>query len=117
MKRFDLTGKVALVTGGSKGLGKAMARGLAEVGADIVISSRHEDELKAALADILQGTGPRGHYVVADMVKRGEAQRLAKAALDQFGRVDVLINNAGTNRPQPVEAIQDRDWDEVFEIN
>ena len=56
MKIFDLTGRVALVTGGSKGLGKAMARGLAEAGADIVISSRHENELKPALAEILKGT-------------------------------------------------------------
>src|SRR5580704_506185 len=108
MKLFDLTGRVALVTGGSKGLGKAMARGLAEVGADVVISSRHEDELKTALAEILQGTGRRGHYVVADMAKRAEATRLAKAALQFFGRVDVLINNAGTNRPQPVEEIKDQ---------
>ena len=57
---FDLTGKVALVTGGSKGLGKAMARGLAEAGADIVIASRHEDELKPALDEILEGTGREG---------------------------------------------------------
>ena len=53
---FNLTGKTALVTGGSKGLGKAMARGLAEAGADVVISSRHEDELRAALGDILKGS-------------------------------------------------------------
>ncbi len=117
MNLFNLTGKVALVTGGSKGLGKAMARGLAEIGADVVISSRHEDELKTALADILHGTGRKGHYVVADMARRSEAQRLAQAALEKAGRVDVLINNAGTNRPQPVEDIQDQDWDEVFEIN
>jgi NAD(P)-dependent dehydrogenase (short-subunit alcohol dehydrogenase family) len=117
MNLFNLNGKVALVTGGSKGLGKAMARGFAEAGADIVISSRHEDELKAALADILQGTGRRGHYVVADMARRSEAQRLAAAALEKLGRVDVLVNNAGTNRPQPVEDIKDQDWDEVFEIN
>ena len=117
MNLFDLSGKVALVTGGSKGLGKAMARGLAEVGADLVISSRHEDELKTALAEILQGTGRRGHYVVADMTKRAEASRLAAAALKHFGRVDILINNAGTNRPQAVEDIKDQDWDEVLEIN
>src|SRR3954451_24092803 len=114
---FNLTGKVALVTGGSKGLGKAMARGLAEIGADVVISSRHEDELQAALAEILQGTGRKGHYVVADMTRRDEAARLAAAALAKFGRVDILVNNAGTNRPQPVEDIKDQDWDDVLEIN
>src|SRR5271168_1729450 len=111
MNLFNLSGKVALVTGGSKGLGKAMARGLAEVGADIVISSRHEDDLQTALTEILAGTGRRGHYVVADMSQRAEAEKLAKAALEQFGRVDILINNAGTNRPQAVEDIKDQDWD------
>src|SRR5262245_3772317 len=67
---FDLTGKVALVTGGSQGLGKAMARGLAEAGADVVIASRRESELKAALAEILQGTPRRGRYLVSDLSKR-----------------------------------------------
>jgi NAD(P)-dependent dehydrogenase (short-subunit alcohol dehydrogenase family) len=113
----DLTGKVALVTGGSKGLGKAMARGLAEAGADIVISSRHENELRSALEEILHGTGRRGRYVVADMSKRSEAARLARTALDQMGRVDVLINNAGTNKPQAIDEITDETWDEVLEIN
>src|SRR5271166_5230764 len=99
---FNLSGKVALVTGGSKGLGKAMARGLAEVGADIVISSRHEEELRPALDEILKGTGRRGKYIVADMGKREDVQRLAKTALAEMGRVDILINNAGSNIPQPI---------------
>ena len=77
---FNLTGKVALVTGGSKGLGKAMARGLAEAGADIVISSRHENELCTALDEILQGTGRRGRFVVADMSRRDQVAALAKTA-------------------------------------
>ncbi len=114
---FDLSGKVALVTGGSKGLGKAMARGLAEAGADVVISSRHEDDLKAALEEILRGTGRKGRYVVADMRRRDDVARLARTALEQMGRVDVLVNNAGTNRPQPIDAVEDAVWDEVIEIN
>src|SRR5882757_2958967 len=114
---FNLTGKVALVTGGSKGLGKAMARGLAEAGADIVISSRHENELRAALDEILKGTPRRGKYLVADMSQRADVARLAKTALDAFGRVDILINNAGTNKPEPIDAISDAAWDEVLEIN
>src|SRR5690242_11956718 len=114
---FDLTGKVALVTGGSKGLGKAMARGLAEAGADIVISSRHENELRPALDEILQGTGRRGRLVVADMGRRDEAVRLAKTALDQLGRIDILVNNAGTNVPQPIDEISDAEWDRVLETN
>jgi NAD(P)-dependent dehydrogenase (short-subunit alcohol dehydrogenase family) len=114
---FDLSGKAALVTGGSKGLGKAMARGLAQAGADVVIASRHEQDLRTALDEVLQGTGRRGAYVVADMGRRGEADRLAKAALDALGRVDILVNNAGTNRPQAIDAITDEVWDEVLEIN
>src|SRR6266478_9882762 len=78
--RFDLAGKAALVTGGSKGLGKAMARGFAEAGADVVISSRHEEELKPALEEILQGTGRQGCYLVADLSKRQETKRLAQQA-------------------------------------
>ncbi len=114
---FDLSGKTALVTGGSKGLGKAMARGLVEAGADVVISSRHEDELRAALDEILRGTGRRGKYVVADMARRDDVVRLAKEALELTGRIDILINNAGTNRPEPIESVTDKNWDEVLEIN
>src|SRR5438309_508514 len=114
---FDLSGKVALVTGGSKGLGKAMARGLVEAGADIVISSRHEHELRDALDEILRGTNRRGRSIVADMSRREEVGRLAQTALDQMGRIDILINNAGTNVPQPIDAIRDEDWDRVMEIN
>jgi NAD(P)-dependent dehydrogenase (short-subunit alcohol dehydrogenase family) len=114
---FDLTGKVALVTGGSKGLGKAMARGLAEAGADIVISSRHENELRPALDEILKDTDRRGKYVVADMSRRADVARLAKTALEALGRVDILVNNAGTNKPEPIDAITDDAWDNVLEIN
>jgi NAD(P)-dependent dehydrogenase (short-subunit alcohol dehydrogenase family) len=114
---FNLTGKVALITGGSKGLGKAMARGLAEAGADIIISSRHENELRTALDEIVRGTGRRGCYVVADMGRREDVSQLAKSALDKMGRVDVLINNAGTNKPQPLDEIRDPDWDAVLELN
>ena len=114
---FNLSGKVALVTGGSKGLGKAMARGLVEAGADVVIASRHENELKPALAEILKGTERRGAYFVADMAKREETGKLAAFALEKMGRIDILINNAGTNVPQAVDAITDVEWDRIMEIN
>jgi NAD(P)-dependent dehydrogenase (short-subunit alcohol dehydrogenase family) len=114
---FDLTGKVALVTGGSKGLGKAMARGLAEAGADIVISSRHEEELRPALDEILCGTGRKGRYFVADMSRREEVVRLAASVLQAMGRVDILVNNAGSNAPQAVDAITDETWDGIMELN
>jgi len=114
---FDLTGKVALVTGGSKGLGKAMARGLVEAGADILITSRHEEELRGALDEIVRGTGRRGRYLVADMSRRADVSRLARADLEEMGRIDILINNAGTNLPQPIDEISDENWDRVMEIN
>ncbi|MCS7016218.1 MAG: SDR family oxidoreductase [Gemmatales bacterium] len=114
---FNLRGKVALVTGGSKGLGKAMAKGLADAGADIVISSRHEDELHRALDEILAGKPNRGLAVVADMTRRDDVDRLARRALEEMGRVDILINNAGSNIPQITEEIRDADWDYLLELN
>jgi NAD(P)-dependent dehydrogenase (short-subunit alcohol dehydrogenase family) len=116
-KMFDLSGKVALVTGGSKGLGKAMARGFVEAGADVVLSSRSESELRAALAEVLKGTDRRGHFVVADMSKREEASRLAKRVLELTGRVDILVNNAGSNQPEAIDAITDEAWDRILELN
>jgi NAD(P)-dependent dehydrogenase (short-subunit alcohol dehydrogenase family) len=114
---FDLNGRVALVTGGNKGLGKAMARGLAESGADIVIASRNENELKTALNEILEGTGRRGAYFVADMAVREDVKNLAGFALDRMGKVDILVNNAGMNAPQSIDVITDETWDKVVEVN
>jgi NAD(P)-dependent dehydrogenase (short-subunit alcohol dehydrogenase family) len=114
---FALSGRVALVTGGSKGLGKAMARGFAEAGADVVISSRNEDELVAAQAEIQAGTKARVAHFVADMTDRETPNRLAEQALGAMGRVDILVNNAGGNRPQPTEQIADEDWDAIVELN
>lgn len=114
---FDLTGKVALVTGGSKGLGKAMARGLAEAGADIVISSRHEDELAKAAKEIGEGLSRKVIYRVADMTDRKEVQKLADFAVKEMGRVDILINNAGSNIPQGIDKITDEAWDQIVELN
>jgi NAD(P)-dependent dehydrogenase (short-subunit alcohol dehydrogenase family) len=117
LELFNLKGKVALVTGGSKGLGKAMAKGLADAGADLVISSRHEDDLQKALDEILKGKMRRGLAVVADMNKRADVDRLAKRAIEQMGKVDILINNAGSNHPQAIDQIKDEDWDRIIELN
>jgi gluconate 5-dehydrogenase len=114
---FNLTGRVAMVTGGSKGLGLAMARVFAEAGADVIISSRHEDELKQAVATISEGNKGRVAYLVADMVNRDDVKRLADAALAKFGRIDILVNNAGSNLPQQVDVIRDEDWDRLIELN
>jgi len=114
---FDLSGRVALVTGGSKGLGKAMARGFAEAGANVVISSRHEAELKAAAAEIAEGTKAKVLSIVADMTKRGDVRKLTDGALAAMGRVDILVNNAGSNTPQAIDKITDEDWDRIVELN
>jgi NAD(P)-dependent dehydrogenase (short-subunit alcohol dehydrogenase family) len=114
---FDLTGRVALVTGGSKGLGLAMARGLALAGADIVINSRNSEELDSAMAEILEGTGRRGHPFVADLFNREDTVNLARQALEAMGRVDIVINNAGTNFVDSVEDIKDEDWNRLLELN
>jgi NAD(P)-dependent dehydrogenase (short-subunit alcohol dehydrogenase family) len=114
---FDLTGRAALVTGGSRGLGKAMATIFAEAGAEVVISSRHEEELQAAAAEIRGKTAGRAEYVVADMTRRDDVQRLAAAAVDRLGRIDILVNNAGANLPQAIDQVRDEDWDRLVELN
>ena len=115
--QFDLSGRVALVTGGSKGLGKVIAPGFVEAGADVVISSRSEDTLKAALEEILAGTKRRGIYIVADLAKRDDTRRLAREALEQMGQVDILVNNAGSNVPEAIDKVTDENWDRLLELN
>jgi NAD(P)-dependent dehydrogenase (short-subunit alcohol dehydrogenase family) len=117
MSLFDLTGKVALVTGGSKGLGKAMARGLVEAGADVAISSRSEGELNSALKEILAGSKQQGAAFVADLSQRSESARLAQEVIKKFGKVDILVNNAGSNIVSAIDAIKDADWDYILELN
>ena len=116
-KLFDLTGKVALVTGGSRGLGKAMARAYAEHGAGIMVCSRNAAELEAAAKEIGAGLAGRVEWMTADLGKVGEAQRLADETLKRLGRVDVLVNNAGSNIPQRADQITDEAWDQIVELN
>ncbi len=114
---FDLKGRVALVTGGSRGLGKAMATIFAEAGAAVVLSSRHEDELLAAVGEIRDKTAARVEYVVADMTRRKDVQHLADTAMHLMGKIDILVNNAGANLPQAIDQIRDEDWDRLVELN
>lgn len=114
---FNLKGRSALVTGGSRGLGKAMARGFAECGAKVMICSRSEEELQSAVREISDGLDAEVRYVVTDMSKRDEVDALAAAALEAFGTVDILVNNAGVNTPQPIDEVTDEAWDRVLEIN
>lgn len=114
---FDLTGKAALVTGGSKGLGKAMARGFAEAGADVFISSRSADELEKAAAEIADGLNVKVEWMVADMIDRAQVKALAEEAVKRLGKVDILVNNAGSNAPQAIDEITDEAWDRIVELD
>ena len=115
--QFDLSGRVALVTGGSKGLGKAMARAFAEAGADVVICSRNESELPAAAAEIGAGLSRRVEWVKADMTDPRAVSALGQEALARMGRIDILVNNAGSNVPQPIDEITDEAWNRILELN
>ncbi len=114
---FDLTGKTALVTGGSKGLGKAMARIFAEAGADVFISSRSAEELQAAATEIGEGLTIKVEWMVADMSDRAQVRALAAEAEMRFGKVDILVNNAGINNPQAIDEITDEIWDRNVEVD
>ena len=92
---LELTGRVALVTGGSRGIGKAIARALAAEGVDVAIVARGEDALKATAAELTKETGRRVIPVVADVTSKEDALSAVRTAIDAFGRLDILINNAG----------------------
>lgn len=114
---FDLSGKTALVTGGSKGIGKAIARLFAEAGANVAICSRHEEELKQAATEIAQGLNVRCVYRVTDMTRRDDVDALAAWAVETLGKVDILVNNAGSNEPQELLEQSDETWDRILELN
>jgi len=116
MSRFDLTGRTAVVTGATRGLGRAFARALAEAGADIVAVGRDETaaaEVEQELADI----GRRSQTVIADVTSRSEVERVLAAAVDQFGAVDVLVNNAGACVHRPALEVTDEEWRRVLDVN
>ncbi len=117
MNLFSLSGKSALITGGSRGLGKAMARGFAEAGADVIISSRSADELKEAAAEIGEGLNVRVEWIAADMSDRAQVKGLADEAVQRLGKIDILVNNAGINNPQPIDEITDEVWDKNVEVD
>jgi NAD(P)-dependent dehydrogenase (short-subunit alcohol dehydrogenase family) len=114
---FDLSGKSALVTGGSKGIGKAIARLFAEAGADVAICSRHENELTDAAAEIAEGLSIRCVCRVADMTRRDDVDALAEWSVSSLGKIDILVNNAGSNEPQALLAQSDETWDRILELN
>jgi 2-deoxy-D-gluconate 3-dehydrogenase len=103
MKRFDLTGRVAIVTGGNGGIGLGMARGLAEAGAAVVLAARNVGKSTDAVKE-LEAKGAKAAMVKVDVTSEASCQDMVQKTLDRFGRLDILVNNAGTNiRKQPQE--------------
>jgi NAD(P)-dependent dehydrogenase (short-subunit alcohol dehydrogenase family) len=92
---FDLTGKVALVTGGSRGLGREMVRAFARAGADVIIASRKFDACEALAREVHEATGRKALPVACHVGEWDQGDRLAETAYEEFGRVDILVNNAG----------------------
>ncbi len=114
---FSLVGRSALITGGSRGIGKAIALGFARAGAELFLCSRHEEGLSAAAGEIRGETGVRVECAVADVARRDEVRRVADEATGRLGKIDILVNNAGWNIPQPIDEIRDQDWDYLVELN
>jgi NAD(P)-dependent dehydrogenase (short-subunit alcohol dehydrogenase family) len=117
LKLFDLTGRVAVVTGGSKGLGLSMASGLASAGADVVIVSRHQTEAGAVAEQLATQFGRRAIGVQADVAVEADTTALADRVMNEFGRVDVLINNAGINVRGSIDALTLDQFRQVQQVN
>jgi len=115
-KLFDLSGKVALITGGSRGLGRQMVRAFAERGADVVIASRKLDACEEAAAEV-RAMGRRALPFAAHVAKWPEIDALIEAAYAEFGRVDILVNNAGMSPAMPSAAVTEELFDSVVGLN
>jgi gluconate 5-dehydrogenase len=113
---FDLTGRVAIITGGSIGLGRQMAEGLAEMGANLVLCARKKERCEQA-AEELQACGVKTLAVGCDVKEPSNVQELVNATISQFGRIDILINNAGTSWGAPIEEMRLEHWNKVIETN
>lgn len=116
MERFRLDGKVAVVTGASSGLGVAFARGLAEAGADVVLGARRADRL-ADTVKLVEAAGRRAVAVATDVADPDDCTALAQAAIDEFGRLDVLVNNAGIGTAVPALKETPQQFTQVVDVN
>src|SRR5271168_4441383 len=115
-KQLELDGKVAVVIGGSSGIGRTLARGLAEAGADVVPSARRV-ELVNAVADEIERLGRRTLRVSCDVGDRGSLEKLLQACVKSLGKVDILINAAGFNQRAPTLDFPEADWDKLIDTN
>jgi NAD(P)-dependent dehydrogenase (short-subunit alcohol dehydrogenase family) len=114
---FRLDGRVALITGGSRGLGEAMAAALASAGADLMLVSRHEEEVQATAERLAAESGRRVRAVAADVAEGAAVSHMVDHTLSTFGRIDILINSAGINIRKPTLEMGDAEWDQVVDIN
>ena len=114
---MELEGKVAIVTGGTRGIGRAIALDLAANGADVALNYRKSVDLAAELAETIRRMGQRALVVQADVSSFDDAQAMVQQVLDQFGRLDILINNAGMNWDGVVWKMTEEQWDRVIEVD
>ncbi|HCO21904.1 MAG: 2-deoxy-D-gluconate 3-dehydrogenase [Gimesia sp.] len=117
IKLFDLTGRVAIITGGSKGLGSAMAEGLASAGANLLLTSRNQDEVEATAAQIQSDYGNKVIGMAADVTDPDQVTVMTERAISEFGKIDILINNAGINIRGPIDDITLEEFQDVQNVN
>jgi 3-hydroxybutyrate dehydrogenase len=113
---MELIERVALVTGGGRGIGQSVARKLARLGADVIVSARTRNEIEAVAAG-LRAQGRRAHAIAADLGDRSGCETLLREAVDRMGRVDILVNNAGVHHVAPVDVETDEGWHRVMAVN
>lgn len=113
---FDLSGKVAIVTGGNGGIGLGMAQGLAAAGATVVIAGRNHHKNSEALAAV-QSQGGQAHAVAVDVMQQASCEQMVQSTLQAHGRVDILVNNAGMNIRKPPQSYALAEWNEVMQTN
>lgn len=114
---WELTGQVALVTGASKGVGKGIALELAQAGCDIAVNYRSDEAGAKATAAAVEAVGRRAIAIQASVARAGEVERMFGAVRDRFGRLDVLVNNAGIQTWSPLLELRESDWDNVIDTN
>jgi 7-alpha-hydroxysteroid dehydrogenase len=116
LDRFSLTGKVAVVTGAGLGIGRGIAIGLAEAGADVVVGARTRSDLDEVVG-LIEATGRRGHAVVTDVMAEADRERLIATAVAVFGRLDILVNNAGGTGPRPAMSTSEGFFETALRFN
>jgi NAD(P)-dependent dehydrogenase (short-subunit alcohol dehydrogenase family) len=117
IKLFDLTGKYAVITGGSRGLGYAMAAGLASAGADLMLVNRNEQEGASAAKQLAKDFGTQVISYAADITNQSETAAMAETASDTFGKIDILINSAGINIRGAIDEVSLEDFNKVMNVN